>query len=188
VPVSSLPRTANGELDVAALPHPVTVTPSTGGKGGPTYGYPSEFWDRRSENAVVGMVVTALLVALAAFLLTDTLWPYSTDRSAVPQPWSGLFLVLYVCECLAFGLGIGFLLFGRPLVRANGRSRPLTAITHLAIAWSSAAWWPQDNFYRLAAKTDWPRQAALVYVFNVSLMVAAAVIIVFAAARPADPR
>jgi hypothetical protein len=48
------------------------------------------------------------------------------------------------------------------------------------------SWWPQDNLYRLAAKDDWPQQATLVYVFNVTLMIAAAVVAVFAT-RPPRP-
>jgi hypothetical protein len=60
-----------------------------------------------------------------------------------------------------------------------GRSPWLITAAHLSIVWLLVAWWPQDNFYRLAAKTDWDRQAALVYGFNITLMVAAAVLVVF---------
>jgi hypothetical protein len=48
------------------------------------------------------------------------------------------------------------------------------------MVWLLVAWWPQDNLYRLTAKTDWGGQAALVYGFNVTLMIAAAVLVVFA--------
>ncbi|MFE6840639.1 hypothetical protein ACFVFI_38215 [Streptomyces sp. NPDC057705] len=49
------------------------------------------------------------------------------------------------------------------------------------------AWWPQDNLYRLAAKQDWPRQATLVYTFNIPLMIAGAVVAAYLVAKPADP-
>ncbi|MFD9698166.1 hypothetical protein [Lentzea sp. NPDC059081] len=63
--------------------------------------------------------------------------------------------------------------------RGLGRSRGPTWATHLAITWLLVSRWPQDTFYRLTAKTDWPRQAALVHLFTVSLMIAAAVVAVF---------
>jgi hypothetical protein len=127
------------------------------------------------------MLVLAGLVALVAFLITDSLWPGSTDLSAVPNEWKALFTGLYVAECLAFGLGIGFLLFGRERLARLGRPEWLNTLAHLSIVWLLVAWWPQDNLYRLTAKTDWGSQAALVYGFNVTLMIAAAVLVVFAA-------
>ncbi|WP_159766430.1 hypothetical protein [Streptomyces sp. HM190] len=57
----------------------------------------------------------------------------------------------------------------------QGRSGGLTTAAHPAVVWLLVSWWPQDNFYRLAAKHAWERRAALVYAFNVPLMVAAAV-------------
>ncbi|MDW6065013.1 hypothetical protein SAZ11_53040 [Streptomyces sp. FXJ1.4098] len=107
------------------------------------------------------------------------------DRSVAGSPaLAALFTGLYVCESLAFGLGMGFLFCARPLVARHGRSPVLTSAAHLAVAWLLIAWWPQDNYYRLAAKTDWARQAALVYVFNVTLMIAGAVLVAFVAAKP----
>ncbi|MEV4223169.1 hypothetical protein [Nonomuraea sp. NPDC049725] len=172
--VRALPRTADGRIDHRALPLPVraTATPS-GGKGGD--------WQ---PSTGVAMAISAAVAAVAAYLLTDVLWPYSTDLSAVPPPWAGLFAVLYLVECAAFGLGVAFLLSGRTLLARLDRPPGVSAAAHLAITWLLAAWWPQDNFYRLAAKTDWPLQAALVYGFNVTLMIAAAVVVAFVAARP----
>ncbi|WP_082310354.1 AMP-binding enzyme [Nonomuraea sp. SBT364] len=167
-----LPRMPEGQVDRDALPLPVRARPA-GGKGG---------GERMPRGAA--MAVTALAAACAAFLLTDVLWPYSTDLSAVPQPWAALFTVLYLCECAAFGLGAGFLLFGRGIMMWLRRSARVSGWAHVAIVWLLVAWWPQDNFYRLAAKTDWPQQAALVYGFNVTLMIAAAVVVAFVAARP----
>jgi len=184
VPVASLPRTPDGKLNLAELPQPVQVRRSSSGKGGTHY--PSAFWPPREQSAV-GIGVLVLPVALAAFVLGKIFWPNSTDLTGVPQPWAVLFSVLYVAECLAFGLGIGFLLFGRPAVQRLGRSPSHTTIAHLAISWLLVAWWPQDTAYRLAAKTDWPRQALLVYSFNITLMIAAAALVRFVAASPAKP-
>lgn len=58
----------------------------------------------------------------------------------------------------------------------------------LAVGWLLAAWWPQDNWYRVSRATDWPRQAALVYGFNVSLLLAALVLVGFLAWQPERPK
>jgi hypothetical protein len=168
VVLRALPRTGTGAVDVTALPLPPLPAPPVGkavaaGGGG------------RGAAAVV----LVILGALAAWLLTDRLWPYSTDLSAVPSPWSGLFRGLYLAENLAFGLGVAFLFLGRRPMLARGGTA-WAGPAHLAIVWLLAAWWPQDNLYRLAAKHDWPRQALLVYGFNVTLMVAAAIVAAFA--------
>jgi hypothetical protein len=172
IPVDSLPRTSSGEVDREGLPLPVLPGQMAGGKGAL-----SELGD---GSRTVVMLVLAALVALAAFLVTDALWPGSTDLSVVPEKWRALFTGLYVAECLSFGLGIGFLFFGRGRLTRLGRPAWLTMLAHLSIVWLLIAWWPQDNSYRLTAKTDWGGQAALVYGFNITLMIAAAVLVVFA--------
>ncbi|GAA3893110.1 hypothetical protein GCM10022243_67620 [Saccharothrix violaceirubra] len=166
IPVDSLPRTREGAVDRDGLPLPVVPARSRGTKG------PSD------EPVSVAFPALTLVFGVAAFVLTDRFWPGSTDLSLVPQPWAGLFTGLYVAESLAFGLGIAVLFLGRE--RLSDPHRPgLTTAAHLSVVWLLAAWWPQDNFYRLAAKNDWATQAVLVYGFNVSLMIAAAIVVLF---------
>ncbi|MBP2328498.1 hypothetical protein JOF56_008883 [Kibdelosporangium banguiense] len=172
IPVDSLPRTSSGELDRDALALPVLPGRVAGGKGALSDLDDAPLWTI--------MLILAAIIAVAAFLTTDVFWPGSTDLSVVPQPWAALFTGLYAAECLAFGLGIGFLFLGRRRLAGLGRPPWLTTLAHLSIVWLLVAWWPQDNFYRLAAKTDWDRQAVLVYGFNITLMIAAAVLVVFA--------
>ncbi len=181
VQVRSLPRTDTGEVDYPGLPLPVepdAVRARSGKAGGGSSGSPDVIWPT--------FAIVSGVAALLAFLMTDTFWPYSTDLSAVPSPYSGFFLGLYIAECLAFGLGIGVLVYGRRLLRHRGSPSWLRIPAHLALVWLLVAWWPQDNFYRLAAKTDWPRQAALVYGFNVTLMIAAVVLVAYLTAGAAD--
>ncbi|MFI7131985.1 hypothetical protein ACIBQ1_40350 [Nonomuraea sp. NPDC050153] len=171
--VPELPRTPEGEIDIAALPLPVAEGERpAGGKSG--------FVTSGSGSLVVG---GTLLFGFLAFATTNVFWPYSTDLSGVPLPWAALFFGLYLFECASFGLGVMVLLQGRPALARLGRSAPLTTAAWLALVWLLVAWWPQDNFYRLAAKTDWPQQAALVYGFNITLMIAAAVLVAFVAGR-----
>jgi hypothetical protein len=173
IPVKALPRTSSGEVDRGALPLPVQPGQVAGGKG--------SLSDLGDTPLGVVMLVVAGIVAAVAFLTTDAFWPGSTDLSVVPQArFRLLFTGLYVAECLSFGLGTSFLFLGRRRMTRLGRPPWLTTLAHLSIGWLLAAWWPQDNFYRLAAKTDWARQAALVYGFNITLMIAAAVLVAFA--------
>ncbi|MFJ3723263.1 AMP-binding protein [Streptomyces sp. NPDC090045] len=183
----ALPRNRAGQEDRAALPLPILPAAaakagvgSTSGKYG---GAPSG--EGLSPSCAGGCGGVGLgFVALA---LTSLLWPGSTDLTGVPQPWAFLFSVLYLFECAAFGVGVVFLLGGRARMRSRGRGRRITAAAHLAVSYLLLAWWPQDNLYRLAAKQDWPRQAALVYTFNIPLMIAGAVVAAYLVAKPADP-
>ncbi|AJE82229.1 amino acid adenylation domain-containing protein [Streptomyces albus] len=174
VPLTALPRTAAGKVDRRALPlPPVRGAVSSGGKG----------WGTLSEGSEAGAIGGAVgfCAAVLSLSLTGVVFPGATDLTGVPGPWSGLFVLLYLCESLAFGVGMAFLAVGRgPMARRSERP-VLTTFAHLALVWLLVSWWPQDNLYRLAAKTDWPRQATLVYVFNVPLMIAALVVAVWAA-------
>lgn len=172
VRVDPLPRNAAGKVDRTALPlPPVPGAKRYAGKGGVT--------GTEMSAAAKGCGVPVLAGVLAA-VLTDTFWPGSTDLTGVPGPWSGLFGLLYVFEVVSFAAGVGFLVSGRGPMLRRGGPRGLTTAAHLALVWLLVAWWPQDNFYRLAAKQDWPRQAALVYAFNVPLMIAAGIVVAWA--------
>ncbi|MEU6801942.1 AMP-binding protein [Streptomyces neyagawaensis] len=180
VTLEALPRDPAGRIDRRLLPLPARhgTSAPVNGKGGGAAAGPAGFLYG------VGCAVLVVVLPLAA-ILTDVLWPGSTDLTYVPTPWSWLFRGLYAAELLAFGVGLAFLIAGRPLMRRQGRSGGLTTAAHLAVVWLLVSWWPQDNFYRLAAKNDWERQAALVYAFNVPLMIAAVVVAVYVTRRPA---
>ncbi|MGW7140830.1 AMP-binding protein [Streptomyces xanthophaeus] len=185
VRLRALPRNRAGQEDRAGLPRPPQTVLGPAGKqarGGGKYGAAGagtgagagardvEVFD------TIGVGCGAVVLGLLARLLTDVIWPGSTDLSGVPNPWAFLFGLLYLFECVAFGLGVLFLFSGRSRMLGRGAGRRLTTAAHLAVVYLLVSWWPQDNLYRLAAKQDWPRQAALVYTFNVPLMVAAAVL------------
>ncbi|BBC37816.1 hypothetical protein SGFS_091100 [Streptomyces graminofaciens] len=180
VNMGALPRNRAGKVDRRLLPLPARRG-AYGGKGGKGRGEPGH---PEAALRVTGCAMLVMGLPLAA-LFTDVFWPGSTDLTLVPTPWSWLFRGLYLAELLAFCLGLAFLFTGRSLMRRQGRSAGLTTAAHLAVVWLLVSWWPQDNFYRLAAKNDWERQAALVYTFNVPLMIAAAVVAVFVTRSPA---
>ncbi|MEU3602962.1 AMP-binding protein [Streptomyces sp. NPDC006798] len=175
--IAALPRTAAGRLDRTALilpaprPDGPRTRPGPSGKGAPL----------TRDETLRTVAAPAMLIALVLSIsLTNVLWPGSTDLSIVPDPWAWYFRGLYLAEHLAFVAGVGFLIAGRTLMPRDAAPGRLTALAHLAIVYLLASWWPQDNFYRLAAKQDWERQAALVYAFNIPLMLAAAVVALWA--------
>ncbi|WP_030766754.1 MULTISPECIES: AMP-binding protein [unclassified Streptomyces] len=181
----TLPRTTAGHEDRDALPLPVLPAAARGvrgksGKSGAAAG--------RSETpGGCAAGCGGLGLGLVALILTNLLWPGSTDLTGVPQPWAFLFTLLYLFECVAFGIGLVFLFGGRARMLRQRRSHSLTVAAHLAVSYLLLSWWPQDNLYRLAAKQDWPRQAALVYAFNIPLMIAGAVVAAYVVSKPADP-
>ncbi|MEV7415524.1 AMP-binding protein [Streptomyces sp. NPDC089919] len=179
VRLRALPRNRAGQEDRTALPQPAGAA---GVRGVKTAGAAGDA--EGAAGCAAGCV--SILLGAVALMFTSLLWPGATELGGVPGPWNFLFFLLYCCECLAFGAGVVFLFTGRERMLRSGRSRGLTAAAHLAVVWLLAAWWPQDNFYRLADKHDWPRQAALVYTFNIPLMIAAGVVAVWATRRPAE--
>lgn len=196
VPLRALPRTPAGKVDRRNLPKPALGAlhtraplgkPTLGaakvgfagglGKGGPllggAYGASGSLGRR-----FLAVLLTLLFGGLAA-ALTDPLWPHSTDLSLTPSPWSGWFRLLYVCEWLSFGAGMAFLALGWRTIARHGRPPGRSAAAYLSTAWLLAAWWPQDNWYRITSVTDWAAQAGLVYGFNITLMIAAGVLVWF---------
>ncbi|MGW2548148.1 hypothetical protein ACWC5I_46660, partial [Kitasatospora sp. NPDC001574] len=153
-----------------------------GGKGG---GRARNTVEARGAGCVG--VFVALVFSVLAWVFTDALWPGSTDVSAVPAPYDTYFQVLYLFEWGSFGLGVVWLLAGPGALVELGRPFWLSVATYLSVFWLLASWWPQDNMYRTSAKADWSRQSLLVYVFNVALMVSAAVVVRFMLWDPPAP-
>ncbi|MFF2044626.1 amino acid adenylation domain-containing protein [Kitasatospora sp. NPDC058170] len=192
VPLPALPRTRAGKLDRGALPLPAPrdyTGPRSGkaGRGSAKSGGRAGAGQAADRPPGCIWALPVLFFAYLAWVMTDTFFPRSTDTSLVPSPYAGYFTWLYVCECLAFGAGVTFLLFGPRVIARFKRPLGLSVAANLSVFWLLAAWWPQDNLYRISSPTDWPRQAVLVYVFNVALMVAALVLVRFLAWRsPTD--
>ncbi|WP_424216573.1 AMP-binding protein (plasmid) [Streptomyces sp. BI20] len=179
-----LPRTRAGREDRAALARPRLLAPfdpnaPIGAKGAGRSAKTGPPMSPGRTAAAVGLGCGLPLVLFVLLPLTGVLWPGSTDLTGVPAPWSWLFRGLYAAELLACAAGLLVLLFGRSRIARFGRGPGATTAAHLALVWLLVAWWPQDNLYRLAGKRDWPLQAALVYAFNIPLMIAAGVLVAF---------
>ncbi|GAA0670996.1 hypothetical protein GCM10010193_23960 [Kitasatospora atroaurantiaca] len=190
VPLQALPRTRAGKLDRPGLPLPAPRGhgESFSGKaarpgGAEAGGYRAGSGGSEVPRGTLWAVLTITFGVLAS-ALTEVFWRGSTEVSAVPSPWAGLLRLLYICEWLSFGAGMAFLFLGRRILDRHARPTGLTSRTLLAVAWLLGAWWPQDNWYRVSRHADWPRQVALVYGFNVTLIIAAVVVVRFLAWQP----
>lgn len=181
VRLARIPRDRAGREDRGALPLPVRPAerePLVRASGKSSAVVPGGFAPSCS------VIVAMFFLTMAAVSLTDVFWPGSTDLTGVPSPYAFLFFVLYLFEATAFAAGVLFLFMGRSRMRRQHRGPLITKAAHLAVFYLLAAWWPQDNFYRLAAKQDWQFQASLVYSFNVPLMIAAAVVVFYVTQPP----
>uniref|UniRef100_A0AAU2K055 AMP-binding protein n=1 Tax=Streptomyces sp. NBC_00049 TaxID=2903617 RepID=A0AAU2K055_9ACTN len=186
----ALPRNRAGQEDRDALPLPILPAGPVrrgGGKSAKSGKYGAAGAPAAGVSPSCAGGCGGIVLGFVAMLLTFFIWPGSTDLTGVPQPWAFLFSVLYLVECFTFGAGVVFLLRGRAWMRHHRRGHTLTTAAHLAVAYLLLAWWPQDNFYRLAAKQDWPRQAALVYTFNIPLMIAGLIVAAYVVSKPSDP-
>jgi hypothetical protein len=127
-----------------------------------------------SMNLWIKWSVVTLAVGTLVFALTP-LWPVPPGASQPPSGLLPLFIVLMLVESASFGLGVAFLIFGRPLLDRMGRSPRLTTAAYLAIAWLLVNWWPHDNLHRMT-NGDWSRLVLVEYGFHLPLMLAGAVL------------
>lgn len=90
-----------------------------------------------------------------------------------------LFLVLNIAEALAFGLGLSFLVFGYPMVRAiSPTSSGLTRAAHFSIAWLLLNWWVHDSLH-LHVGMALNGLLGMEYGFHITLMIAGVILATF---------
>jgi hypothetical protein len=119
-----------------------------------------------------------LAVSAVAFLTTFAIWPNPPGALQPPSTLLPFFAVLSIIECLAFGLGVTFMVFGGARLAALGQGRRLTILAYVCTAWLLVNWWPHDNLHRVTG-FEWVGLLKIEYGFHVTLMIAGAVVAYF---------
>ncbi len=127
------------------------------------------------------VIALTLILGVIAFLLSPNaplggFWRPGPD---VPMPSSAqlpLFILLNVAEVVTFGLGISFLVFCFPFIRAiSPASDLLTRAAHISIAWLLFNWWPHDSLH-LHFGLELNGLLAIEYGFHLTLMIAGGIL------------
>jgi hypothetical protein len=94
------------------------------------------------------IIFISLLVGIPAYFLGKVIWPPDLLTPVPNQAHLPYFIFLSIMESLAFGGGIGFIIFGWPSVKKfagglNLRAAPI----FIALSWMLISWWPHDNLH-----------------------------------------
>lgn len=145
----------------------------------------SEAVNRETGRSWVKWLIVTMGLAFIAFLASPNgplggFW--RPAAGLFPSPTTGqisLLILLNVVEVLTFGLGVSFLIFGYPTIKAAlPASKGLTLATYLSIAWMLVSWWPHDSLH-FAAGFNLNALIAIEYGFHVTLMVTGAILAYF---------
>lgn len=129
------------------------------------------------------LIVTVVLAVITLLISPNgplgTFWAPPPDFPTPTGAQLPLFMLLGIFEAVAFGLGISFLIFGYPLIKAIApASTTLTTAAHLAIAWLLINWWPHDSLH-IFNGIALNGLLAIEYTFHVTLIVAGVVLAYF---------
>ena len=132
------------------------------------------------------VLIVTVVVAIPAFLAepNSPLGVFWRPPAGGPEPQGAqvpLFIVLGVLDAVMLGLGVSFLIFGYPLIRAIGSaSRGLTLATYLSLSWVLLQWWPHDSLHiSLGEDLDLGKILAIDYIFHVTIMIASLIGVAF---------
>jgi hypothetical protein len=124
-------------------------------------------------------VVITLGLGLAAFLTGPNaplggFWGHLAGGHSAMASRTGvqmIFLMLLAAiQSLAFGLGMAFLLFGWPSIRAVTHTSGMGWALYLAVSWSLISWWPHTNLHQVLGAGNMNSLLAIEYGFHVTLI------------------
>lgn len=129
------------------------------------------------------LAVTLALTVLAVLANpSGSLGGFWRPAAGMPTPTGAelpFAILLKIAEGLTFGLGISFLIFGYPMVRAiSPASLGVTRAAHVSIAWLLSNWWPHDSLH-IYNGMNLGGLLAIEYVFHITLMIAGIILAYF---------
>jgi len=137
--------------------------------------------DRGPSRTWIKVLAVTLAFALVAFITSPNaplghFWAPAMDMPMPTATQLPLFIVLNAAETLTFGLGVAFLVFGFPALRAIAPASPaLTRAAHLSIAWLLINWWPHDSLH-VHNGMELGGLLVIEYVFHLTLMISGVVL------------
>lgn len=135
------------------------------------------------RTKVIGIVVVGALVGLLLQPngpIGQAIWPPHPGGHEPTGMQLPLLIVVSLIEALAFGAGIAFLVYGRPiLARASRAGKGLTTAAFFAITWGLVSWVPHTSMHISNGPDDMSRLILIEYLFHVTLVLSAAVTALF---------
>lgn len=129
----------------------------------------------RWKFAIIAVVIALVSIPTSLILFKPNL----PGGAAIPTSVLPLLVGLKLFEGLALGTGIGFLIFGYPLLKRAGQASGLTLLAFLSIAWFLVNWWPHDNLHLINGFNNIWGLLAIEFGFHITLMLAAVVLAFF---------
>lgn len=139
--------------------------------------------------AIVGTILGVLLDGHAP--LGRLLYAPFAGAAQPEGPVVGVLLGGVVAQALGLGLALAMLGDAPALVRGLARvggSRPLAVASFVALLWLLASWVPHGSLHQHFAPTSFWSLAAIEWIFHVSLVGAAAILVRFAYAAARAPQ
>jgi hypothetical protein len=140
----------------------------------------SEMARQPSVNWIKFGLLTIVLAAIAFVLSPNApLGGFWSPHAHLPTPTAAqlpLLILLNVTEVVTFGIGVSFLFFGLPIMRAIApASMGLTRAAQVSIAWLLLNWWPHDSLH-VHNGLELGGLLVIEYVFHVTLMIAGVIL------------
>jgi len=137
----------------------------------------------RTINWKPALAVTLVLTVFAVLAGPNGplggFWRPPMDSPVPTSAQLPLLILLNIAEGLTFGLGISFLIFGYPMVRAiSPASIGLTRAAHLSIAWLLFNWWLHDSLH-IHNGMNLGGLLVIEYAFHITLMIAGVILAYF---------
>jgi hypothetical protein len=128
------------------------------------------------------VILTVVAFTVIGFLIQPPtpigaqIWPPSADIPAPEGAQVPLLMLYGLVAAIGFGIGIAFLLFGRPLVASLGLAAGMTTAMHLSVFWFLGNWVVHESLHIANGHNMWGL-IALEWGFHATMVLAGVIII-----------
>jgi len=118
------------------------------------------------------IALVAVPSAIVALLLTQVIWPNPMGASTPDASLMPYFIFIAGLECLAFGIGLAFAIFGWPMLRRLSGEGWLSTAMFISTVWLLVSWWPHDNMHRVNGMENFAGLLRIEFLFHFTLIIA----------------